>query len=533
MAVCNLFKQLSNASGNFMLFSQYAEDMTHNYTEGDNYKIVPSKFVALNIDYSRARKDYLNTESGFNIGVPQYFQNYFENSCAYCRNLAMSEKSDFEWTPEISKNLFWNSMFDANLLHADIYPKDSETSNIKNVPEVMYYGDVNMHSYNEHKGMGYGEIYCYIPTNAQQVNCQVVDAHQALKNEKVEIYGEDSEISNINGRLFVENSNVKLEGHNIGIGNYPRLYFYNRDFEMSFDSDEIDDIGKVQSNKYKINTIVVLYSIFRKINDDWITLYSNIPMGMYITGKFDEDPNSMNINSAPGPITNEITKYVSTNYDTGTSYGLRICTRFSVASNGVIVNDSEITTDNSGYTNLCQLMTSMNENLSKMLSISSNSIDTTNKLKDILSIIKNNRVNVPYVKDVNGTDCWFVNGKFVSAVNKGIEVSCKELTEESVETRLENLMDYDENNDYTPIDTEDCEELSAKDLAKKWGLDESKYPDVGEDIIINYDCEHEVVTEEELNKEFCTASPIYHDCDCHKEDSEEIEDSEETETPVE
>ena len=436
-------------------------------------------------------------------------------------------------------------MFDANLLHADVYPKDSETSNIKNVPEIVYYGDINMHSYNEHKGMGYGEIYCYIPTNAKQVNCQVVNASQSLKDEKIEMYGEDSDLANINGRLFVENKNTKLEGHNIGIGNYPRLYFYNRDFEMSFDSDEIIDLEKPNVTKYKINTIVILYSIFRKINDDWITLYSNIPMGMYITGKFDEDPNSMNINSAPGPITNEITKYVATSYDSGTSYGLRICTRFSVASNGVIVNDSEITTDNSGYTNLCQLMTAMNENLSQMLSMTSTAINFTEHLKDTLSIFKNNRLNVPYIKDVNGTDCWFVNGKFVSAVNKGIEVSCKELTGESVETRLENLMDYDENNDYTPVDTDDCEELSAKDLAKEWGLDESKYPDAGEDIIINYDCNHEIATEAELNSEFCKKAPIIHDCgndncceeketcNCHKEDSEEIEESEETETPVE
>ena len=56
MAVCNLFNQLSNTSGNFLLFSQYVEDITHNYAEGDNWKVVPTGFVALDIDYSKRKE---------------------------------------------------------------------------------------------------------------------------------------------------------------------------------------------------------------------------------------------------------------------------------------------------------------------------------------------------------------------------------------------------------------------------------------------------------------------------------------------
>ena len=61
-------------------------------------------------------------------------------------------------------------------------------------------------------------------------------------------------------------------------------------------------------------------------------MYSDIPMGMYFNGKFNNYK-----------LTNEATKYVSTSYDTGTSYGLRICTRFSVMPNGRINSDSDIT----------------------------------------------------------------------------------------------------------------------------------------------------------------------------------------------
>ena len=49
--------------------------------------------------------------------------------------------------------------------------------------------------------------------------------------------------------------------------------------------------------------------------------YKNIPLGIYFTGMLDGDSNEM---------TNTITKYVSNDavYGQGTSYGLRICTRF-------------------------------------------------------------------------------------------------------------------------------------------------------------------------------------------------------------
>lgn len=53
MAVCNLFNRFDNASGNFMMFSQYVEDITKNYVESDNWKVVPTQFVVLDIDYTK------------------------------------------------------------------------------------------------------------------------------------------------------------------------------------------------------------------------------------------------------------------------------------------------------------------------------------------------------------------------------------------------------------------------------------------------------------------------------------------------
>ena len=57
MGVCNLFNKLTSPSGNFLLFSQYVEDITRNYSDGDNWKVVPTKFVALNIDFDKVQYD--------------------------------------------------------------------------------------------------------------------------------------------------------------------------------------------------------------------------------------------------------------------------------------------------------------------------------------------------------------------------------------------------------------------------------------------------------------------------------------------
>ena len=87
MSVCNIFNSLNSNTGNFMLFSQYVEDITHNYPEGDNWKVIPTQFVALDIDYSKVDPNMVLNEGkdSLNVGIPKYFQNCFENACAYGR----------------------------------------------------------------------------------------------------------------------------------------------------------------------------------------------------------------------------------------------------------------------------------------------------------------------------------------------------------------------------------------------------------------------------------------------------------------
>lgn len=422
MAICNLFNTLNNPSGNFLMFSQYVEDITHDYVEGNDWKVVPSRFVALDIDYKDIDFSVVaKNEYTLNSAIPKYFQNYFENGCAYGRGL-----EDFVWTPEHSKNLFWNSLWDGNFLSTYDYNEK------KLIKELMYYGNINMHSYNEHKGMGYGEIYCYIPTEANKRYSQVIL---------------------IQDRNSIVNTNNTLEGYSIN-NPYSKTYYYNKDYIMSFDDNSISSVYDDNNvvDKYKVNTIVVLYDILKNINGEWETVYDGIPMGLYITGMFDDENN----------LTNEITKYVSSSIGTGTSYGLRICTRFTASTNnGPILSTTETVSDSS-YTNICQLMSMQNENLAKMLEIVNAAHNTTQQYKDLLSIVKNNRTNVPYVRNINGDDYWFINGRFVSKVTDD-GGCCQELTDEDIANHLNisNGSNSSYNDDYC-----DCVEVTDDELIK-------------------------------------------------------------------
>ena len=428
MAVCNLFNTLENPSGNFMMFSQYVEDITKNYVNGDDYKVVPSRFVVLNVDYSQVVTDMVcpNGEP-LNEAIPKYFQNCFENACAYARvnysdfakRTANSRAND--WNPNISRNLFWNFMFDGGLCTASNY------GTTKRVNEVVYWDDIHIQSYDEHKGMGYGETYCYIPANSSRKNCQVIRMTDM----------------DADGRIYdLSNDSIFLEGHKDKyVENYSKVYYYNRDFSMTFDDPDVGVLNDSKESMYEFNTIVLLYNVYRKVNDQWTDLYTNIPMGVYLTGRFDGTT-----------LTNTTKKYVTTSYGVGTGYGLRICTRFSVSPNGVVLSNHETTIDSNDISTTCQLMTSMAENLSLMMSMSKQMNDTTQQYKELLSTIKNNRTNVPYVKDVNGSDWWFVNGRPVTNIDSKYEDCCNEVSTDMINQRIDaikkTLADDNPDNDY-------------------------------------------------------------------------------------
>ena len=101
-------------------------------------------------------------------------------------------------------------------------------------------------------------------------------------------------------------------------------------------------------------------------------------------------------------------------YGMGTSYGLRICTRFTVTPNNINISNIELSSEGSDhYSAFCQVMTKMSENIDKMNNVISSSYRVQQNMQDILAVFKNNRINTPYIREVGGKSYWFVNGKLI------------------------------------------------------------------------------------------------------------------------
>ena len=88
MAVCNIFNKLSKNTGNFLTFSQYSEDLTKGATQYEAYRVVPSKFIVMDVDYnkiSQTLNSFYSDDEGkslltgdLNQDLPRYFRDYYE-----------------------------------------------------------------------------------------------------------------------------------------------------------------------------------------------------------------------------------------------------------------------------------------------------------------------------------------------------------------------------------------------------------------------------------------------------------------------
>jgi hypothetical protein len=219
--------------------------------------------------------------------------------------------------------------------------------------------------------MGYSDIYCYIPNDGK---CMDIN---------IEFNNPDNTIE----------STTYLEG-------YPDKQMEETTYEWcsikESNHPEIQIIPNTQES-FKINTIIVLYDIYNGENK----ISHDIPLGVYFTG----------VVGSNGELSNEITKYVNNEdiYNQGTSYGLRICSRYVATGfeDGLVPVNASIQEEN--YADICKVMTQMSNTINKMNEVVSQNYDRN--YKELLAIFKNSRTNVPYIKNVRGIDYWFVNGK--------------------------------------------------------------------------------------------------------------------------
>lgn len=386
MAICNIFKELTKSNGTFFTFSQYAEDLTK-HQSNNSYKVIPSRFICCDVDYS----------SFDNKTLPNLLQNNFENGCSFLRDNLPND-----WTPEISKNLFWNEIGEKLLL--------SDNSN-----SIVYCGDINIQSYSEQDNIGYNEIYCYIPNDAKKMKFNFESKNTlntSLKYDKDFICGYDGNDLGFTGLLDIEHvypfqDSSVLNGYN---------YQYNDKYDI-----DLSSYTYTTDTSFKFNTVVVFYDIS---NGD--VKFKNIPLGMFVTGTISEKDQIMS---------GEITKYVSNGdiYDSGTSYGLRICNRFVVSPNSTeLQNTTVINSEEDGdYPALAQVMSAMTDSQSKMDEVINSIHKYQDGIKEHLAQFKDSRVNIPYIRYINEVPYWFVNGKNTNVpVWGGIEYITGEFGEE-------------------------------------------------------------------------------------------------------
>lgn len=363
MAVCNIFNNLTKETGTFFTFSQYMDDLTASQAQGNSYKVVPSKFVAMDLN---------NMPDGIdNVSFSTILREQFENGCA------IGKKYD-KWNPSISPNLFWGMMFNRFFDQDDLQAF---------ISQIKYVGDINLQSYSMDEGIGYSEIYCHIPNDAcsYKYSCESLTSdwenYSVAKDSILEGYKEGE----LDGREKLSQETT-----------YEFKTIYNFDWDVN---------TKLKDNQFNINIIVILYDIY---DSSYVKLYKNIPMGLYITGLI-----------SGNEIQNSITKYVSNEdiYNTGTSYGLRICSRYVATANNDNYTVKEVTIEDNNYAELSRIISQFSISQAKMDEVINKTYNSDQNYKELLAIFKNNTINVPYIKTVNGEDYWFVNGKMLTKLN--------------------------------------------------------------------------------------------------------------------
>ena len=368
MAVCNLLKVLTDRNGIFYTFSQYTEDVTKSLST-QNYRVTPSKFYVFNINY----RDHNNNS------VPYILQNYFENGCAYGRN-------NLNFTPDLSRNLFWNTLVANNLL-----TKTKDANGVTYCPELQYVGDINMESYDTENGTGYDEIFCYIPNDSKKVLGKLIDY---TNSPSIQLKYNKSYVEGYKWQDFVENSNMVWAGDwNSSLPNWTNQSMLGFTYEYSYLHD-FDYSTIAEDTSYQFNTIVPCYDVVT----DSGTIYEGIPMGIYFTGSI-----------AGGKMKHPVTIYTTNEdiYNEGTAYGLRICMRFTPSA----FDNTSITTNNIHASVLNDVMLEFENTIDKLNEFTTSNVNQLTQIKELYNIFKNSKTNVPYAKIVKDEYHWFINGK--------------------------------------------------------------------------------------------------------------------------
>lgn len=426
---CNLLKPVTDMTGTFFMFSQYAQDLTKEYTQQEAYRCIPSKYIALKLNTDGLGSD----DAARSKKLGEIFQNYFENACSVWRAEKHTDDSDMD--PEHTRTLLFQTLEKYNLISfdttTDVTRSGGSTGNVVAAycTSIQHIGDVNLYSYDTNAdGVGYNEVYVYIPNEAKETDayCTGVEEDEQVKYTNTDISGYSGQSYNglswsVSGYVdSIIESGAATTGYCLGsytdsssakqTALIPYALTDNTESDDNIAADnatERTNDREVESQEFDINAIIVFYDITCDDTTPDNAKYHNIPMGIYFAGA----PQATD-------FTNTIRKFVrnDTVYNQGTSYGLRICSRFTVNPNTYVVENESASAQAFPISYISPLIDKFTYSVECVSDIISGANKQYDLVKEHLTEFRNNKTNVPYVRQIADKKYWFVNGKNTGAI---------------------------------------------------------------------------------------------------------------------
>ena len=458
MGKCNLLTPLLSNTGTLYTFSQYAEDLTTMLSNVDDYRVTISRFMCLDLN-----KPNIEPTDGktYDQIYGEIFQNYFENACSAFRDAegtitSDSDSGEFIFRPEHTRTLLFETLVKYGMMTRGM-------NNEITGDEIKFINDINIISNSEHDNLIYNEFYCTIPQQSSALRYKLASDTIADDDDISLIYDiapenakypngtlvEPSEFNdyiigypyavdspynrypttglskNVDGYTDISNGNQKCyslfntNSFDVFISDiYTEGYDKSENKQYDFAAEdngklieEPEMIPVTEVDNFKFNAVIIFYDIVDHRENSTSNNQFNIPFGIYFTGRSDEN----------GEIENPVTVHIKNNdiYDQGTSYNLRVALRYLATQNATLIMDN-IEIDNQPIDDFSSLYNMMAESQRIMR-------DNTNYIKSIqtslsnhLAMFKNYRVNVPYIRTVNGVQYWFVNGRMLVPVTSVI-----------------------------------------------------------------------------------------------------------------
>lgn len=452
---CNIFKPISNDTGEFLMFSQYTDDLTKEDPAKGSYRVVPSRFAALELNVGKYENrevsggftDFIKNEeeqavvdsnTSLNKYLSQYFQSYYENSVCLVKEILGYDESNKEmyWDVDYSDNntertyrdgyataLLWNALEKWDLIH---YENGT-------FPELKFIGDINIHSDRHADGMNYNDIYCYISPSDDEKYYQLKEIEKFPGKN-----GDMKEFPLSNGtegdpdyydysQSIMGWTHASYPVNNGGIDCKPRSDGGSYDLTAAASGGKYPDIsgdaidrGDSESNRaFTFNCIIVFYDVYNDLDsEEPRLLHYNRPLGIYFTGPVQIFPEPENIDSTiTEGFRNQVTKYVSHEdiFGQGTGWSVRLMTRVvatpNASSYAMVVDGGD------DYETVAGAMGVIANAIADIRTDMKLQSENYQLMKDHLAIFKNTRTNVPYVKSVlvpgeeNAVEFWFVNGR--------------------------------------------------------------------------------------------------------------------------